>query len=158
MFDNKHSFKNVFLGILLFSVISLTGTAAFAQSTIVQVQAKGTVSQTLNHLKKMVSQNGMMIMGSLHQGKVLSLTGIDVQSETVFVGNPHIGKQLFSADHGVGVAVPVRVNIYANKDGNTIVSYIPPSQELKQFNNPKINKIAQMLDKKLDNMVHMLAK
>jgi uncharacterized protein (DUF302 family) len=100
----------------------------------------------------------MMIMGSLHQGKVLSMTGIHVQSETVFVGNPHVGKQLFSANHGVGVAVPVRVNIYANKDGNTVVSYIPPSQELSNFNNPKINKIAQILDKKLDKMVHMLAK
>lgn len=156
MYNFKNTIKKSFFSFILVFALSLLGTAAFAQTSVVQVQTKGSVSQTLNRLKKMISHNGMMIMGSLHQGKVLSMTGIHVQSETVFVGNPHVGKKLFSANPGVGVAVPIRVNIYKNKQGNTIVSYIPPSDELTQFNNPTINKIAHMLDNKLNKMVHML--
>ncbi|HKJ32401.1 MAG TPA: DUF302 domain-containing protein [Balneolales bacterium] len=158
MYDLKNTVKKSFLSFILVLALSLMGTAAFAQSSVVQVQTKGSVSQTLNHLKKMVSHNGMMVMGSLHQGKVLSMTGIHVQSETVFVGNPHVGKKLFSANHGAGIAVPVRINIYENKQGNTIVSYIPPSNELSNFHNPMINKVAHMLDQKLNKMVHMLAR
>ncbi|HKJ45284.1 MAG TPA: DUF302 domain-containing protein [Balneolales bacterium] len=158
MYNSQNIIKKYIFSALLVLTLSFMSSAVFAQSSLVQVETKGSVSQTVSHLKKMVSQNGMMVMGSLNQGKVLSMTGIHVQSETVFVGNPHVGKQLFSADHGVGVAVPVRVNIYANKQGNTVVSYIPPSQVLGHFNNPKIQKIAKMLDNKLNKMVHMLAK
>ena len=151
-----------FLGITLFATIvatalSLSG-AVFAASKgpIVQVQAPGSVEDVLAKMKKMVASNGMMVMGELHQGKVLEMTGVRVESETVFVGNPTIGKDLFSADPAAGIAVPLRINVFDDGHGNTFVSYVPPSHLLDNLGNPKVSKIAKMLDEKLQNLVGML--
>lgn len=122
----------------------------------VSVKARGSVDQTLTALKKMVADNGMMIMGEIHQGKGLEMTGLKVKSETIFVGNPNVGKQLFSAEPGVGLVVPVRINIYEDGRGQTYVRYIPPSQQLSGFGNAKVNEIAKMLDGKLSKMTTML--
>lgn len=124
----------------------------------VELKTKGTVDQTVNLLKKLVSQNGMMVMGEIHQGKVLEMTGIKVKSETLFVGNPNVGKKLFSEERGVGLVIPIRINIYADQRGQTHVRYIPPSQQLNGFGNANVNKIAKMLDGKLQNMTAMLPK
>ena len=120
-------------------------------------QVPGSVRQVLSHLKKSVAGNGMMIMGELHQGRIMGMTGLRIKSETVFVGNPNVGKKLFSADAGVGVVVPVRINIFRDADGKTEVSYIPPSKVLDGFDNPKIRKIAEMFDAKLHKMVTALS-
>ncbi|HKI87306.1 MAG TPA: DUF302 domain-containing protein [Thermoanaerobaculia bacterium] len=144
---------------LTLTTLGLTGAAVAAPAGPgVQVQVKGTVSQALASLKKTVADNGMMVMGELHQGKVLAMTGLHTQSESVFVGNPTVGKKLFSAEPGAGLAVPVRINIYADANGNTVLSYIPPSQALSAFGNSKVTGIAKMLDKKLAMMARMLAK
>ena len=116
---------------------------------LVRVKAQGSVSQVASRLKKAVSDNGLMVMGHLDQGKVLGMTGADVTSESFFIGNPQVGKKLFGADRGVGVAVPPRVNIYRDGQGQTYISYLKPSAELGAFGNEKIDKVAAMLDQKL---------
>ncbi|MGE0694080.1 MAG: DUF302 domain-containing protein [Pirellulales bacterium] len=120
------------------------------------VKARGSVDQTVAGLKKMVADNGMMVMGELHQGKVLEMTGLRVKSETLFVGNPNVGKQLFSQEPGAGLVVPIRINVYQDARGQTYVRYIPPSHELGGFGNPHVTQIAKMLDGKLQNMTAML--
>ena len=123
----------------------------------VEVEVEGSVEEVVGKLSKAVADGGMMVMGELHQGNVLSMTGLRVESETIFVGSPTVGKNLFTADPAAGLVVPIRVNVYANAAGQTVVSYIPPSQLLSGFNNPMINEIAEMLDGKLQMMTHMLA-
>ncbi len=141
------------------ALLSFGGTALAAnKGPIVQVKASGSVDQVLDKLKKAVASNGMMVMGELHQGKVLEMTGLKVQSETVFVGNPTVGKDAFAADAGAGIVLPVRVNVFDDGHGNTIVSYVPPSHLLASLGNAKVTGIAKMLDGKLQNLVGMLGK
>jgi uncharacterized protein (DUF302 family) len=99
-----------------------------------------------------------MVMGELHQGKVLEMTGLKVKSESIFIGNPNVGKKLFEIEPGAGVVLPVRVNIYENAEGKTVVAYIPPSRNLAGFNNPMLDQAAAMLDENLAGMVGMLGK
>lgn len=122
----------------------------------VVVKTKGSVDQTVSGLKKMVADNGMMVMGEIHQGKMLAMTGLKVNSETIFVGNPNVGKQLFSLEPGAGLVIPIRINIYEDGHGQTYVRYIPPSQQLRGFGNAKVDEIAAMLDGKLHDMTAML--
>lgn len=124
--------------------------------TIHQTVAKGSVKDVLAKITKMVGDNGMMVMGEIHQGKILAMTGLKIESESIFVGNPTMGKKLFSVEPGAGQAVPVRINIYRNSDGKTVVSYIAPSDLLSGFKNPKLTKMGTMLDKKLAGMTGML--
>lgn len=144
------------LNFLVYPGSTEAGKAA-SENTVVHVTVKGSVDDVVSRLKKLVADNEMMVMGELHQGKVLSMTGLTVQSETLFVGSPVVGKQLFSAEPGAGVVVPVRINIYADARGNTVASYTKPSALLGTFGNPKVDNIAGMLDVKLQNLVQMLA-
>ncbi len=156
--------KNIVFSRLM-PVLALTGSlmiagtarAAAQSSTGVAVEVEGSVQEVLGKLTKAVADGGMMVMGELHQGNVLAMTGLRVESETIFVGNPTVGKNLFTADPAVGLVVPIRVNVYANAAGRTVVSYIPPTRLLSGFNKPMINEIAEMLDGKLLMMTQMLS-
>ncbi len=151
------SLKLALLGAAVAAFLSIGGTAfAASKGPIVQVKARGSVDEVLDKLKKTVASNGMMVMGELHQGKVLEMTGLHVKSETVFVGNPTVGKDVFGADPGAGIVLPIRVNVFDDGHGNTFVSYVPPSHLLKELGNPKVTEIARMLDGKLQNLVGML--
>jgi uncharacterized protein (DUF302 family) len=121
------------------------------------VQSKASFDQTVKNLRQLVSKNGMMVLSELNQGNVLSMTGLKLNAISLFVGNPNIGKKLFTADRGVGIVVPVRVNIYENTDGKTYVGYFKPSAQLARFKNENIRKIAKMLDEKLAKLTGMLS-
>ncbi len=147
------------VGMLSFAVYAQRAGAQSASRTAgpgVSVTVRGTVDQTVDRLTKMVANNGMMVMGELHQGNILAMTGLRVQSETIFVGSPTVGKKLFTEERGAGLVVPIRINIYADANGRTVVRYIPPSHEFQAFGNAKANAICRMLDEKLQNMVSML--
>jgi len=152
------------LGMFLFLTLAapaLLSTVARADdhaSPGVETIVNGSVDDAVAKLTKMISGNGMMLMGELHQGKVLKMTGLKVQSETVFVGNPDIGKKLFSLDRSAGLVVPFRINIYENEAGKTVVTYIKPSTVLGQYHNPKIDMIAKMLDGKFEGLTKMMEK
>ena len=141
---------------LVLGALPASAVAQSDTSPVVQVTAKGTVTQVVDQLRKMVASKGMMVMGELHQGKVIGMTGLQVESETIFVGNPQVGKQLFAADPGVGLVVPIRVNVFQDAQGGSVVSYVPPSTILGDLHNPKVTMVAQMLDGKLHSLVGML--
>ncbi len=153
-----------FLGVLFLLTLaapllfSVSAQAADHSTPGVETVVKGSVDDAVAKLSKMVSNNGMMVMGELHQGKVLKMTGLKVQSETVFVGNPDIGKKLFSIDRSAGLVVPFRINIYQNESGQTVVAYIKPSKLLGEYHNDKIDMIAKMLDGKFEGLTKMMAK
>jgi uncharacterized protein (DUF302 family) len=48
---------------------------------------------------------------------------------------------------------PLRVLIYENERGQTCVEYDKPSSLFGQFGNPKVAEVAQMLDRKLEQLV-----
>ena len=152
--------RRVGLAAAVLAVVGLAGSASAAQPAGPGVQAavKGSVDDVVGQLRKAVAGGGMMVMGELHQGKVLAMTGINVSSETLFVGNPTVGKDIFSAAPGAGLVVPVRINVYADAQGRTVVSCIPPSQQLAAFHDAKVDMIAKMLDEKLEELVGMLGR
>jgi uncharacterized protein (DUF302 family) len=155
---------NLKLAAVIFSIVLFAGS--FAQSGqlmaqdsgIVTIESKQSFDNTVDEAKKLVAKNGMMVLSTLDQGKILSMTGLSIKATSLFVGNPQVGNKLFSEDRGVGIAVPVRLNIYEGSDGKTYINYVKPSAQLSSFTNKKIQMIAQKLDGKLTMLTGMLAK
>ena len=149
-------------GLMLITFFAATfsnSNMVFAENTgVVTVQSNKSFDNTVKAIHKMVAGNGMMVLSKINQGKILSMTGLSVKAISLFIGNPHIGNKLFSANHGVGIAVPIRLNIYEGDNGKTYVSYVKPSEQLSGFKNKKIEMIAQKLDKKLAMLTGMLSK
>ena len=154
------SFNNfsMFFAILMLTVLFSSNQTLLAQDTgVVTVQSKDSFDNTVESLRKMVAQNDMMVLSEINHGKILSMTGLKLNGISLFVGNPTVGKKLFSANKGVGITVPIRVNVYEDNDGKTFVNYVKPSSQLTSFGDEQINMIAKMLDEKLQNLTSMLA-
>lgn len=138
----------------LFAAFSV---ASFAQEARVNIQSNKSFDQTVAAFKMGVSKGGMMVMGTVDQGNMLKMTGLDMKGTLFLVGNPNVGKQVFEKDPAAGLYLPVRVYIYQSASGQTFISYDKPSVLLKQFNNGAIDQTAGMLDQKLDMLTHMVA-
>ena len=137
------------------AVAGLFVRPASAQEARVTVESTKSYEQTIEKLKAAVSQGGMMVMGQVDQGNMLSMAGLKLKATLFLVGNPTVGKQLFEQNHGVGLYIPLRVFVTEDKDGKTYVSYDKPSAVLKQFNNPQIDMVAGMLDQKIQGLAQM---
>lgn len=148
------------LSMALLVAVSFSQTVpAYAQENgLVTVQSKMSFNKTVGTLKRMIAKNGMMVLSELNQGKVMAMTGLKMNDVSLFVGNPTVGHKLFAANRGVGIAVPVRVNVYENTNGRTYVSYVKPSDQLAPFRNKKIDMIADMLTRKLEMMTGMISR
>ena len=123
----------------------------------VTVPSDKSFDEVTKAVKSLVAKNGMMIMAEVDQGKMLSMTGLTLKATLYIIGNPVVGKQLFEQDHAVGLYVPVRIFVYSDASGKTSVSYDKPSTLLSQFQNPKVNMVAEMLDQKLEGLANMAA-
>ena len=153
--------KKLFLGRAMVATLVLLTTFAFASRASAQTGRTEAVShksfdQTVGQLKSAVAQGGMMIMATVDQGNMLSMTGLKLKATLFLVGNPTVGKKLFDQNHAVGLYVPLRVFVYEGTDGKTYVSYDKPSELLRQFNNSEISMTAGMLDEKLQGLVQMV--
>lgn len=83
------------------------------------------------------------------------MTGLSINAESIFIGNPNVGKEAFSENMAVGLAIPIRLNVY-EENGTTYVNYFTSSSELSAFKGAKVKMIGQEMDKKLKMLTGML--
>ncbi len=140
--------------------VLLAGVSLFAADTSsfsgkrVVVASHDSYDQVNSKIQSLVAKSGMMIMAQVDQGKMLTMTGLHVQAKLYLIGNPVVGKKLFSADSGVGLYVPLRLSVYRAGE-TTYIEYDEPSSLLGQFSNPQLAMVGKMLDQKLDNLAVM---
>ncbi|NOY58541.1 MAG: DUF302 domain-containing protein [Calditrichaeota bacterium] len=159
--QNTTQKKRTLLFILAILMVGLMLPLQQAQSQdtgLVNVTVNGTFNATVEKFKKMVAKNGMMILGEVNQGKIMSMTGLKLSATSLFVGNPTIGKKLFSANPGIGVAVPIRVSVFEDKVGKVHVSYVKPSKQFAPFQDKQITMVGQKMEDTLAKLTGMLAK
>ncbi len=63
---------------------------------------------------------------------MLSMTGLSIKAQSLFIGNPNVGKEAFADNPAVGLAIPVRLNVY-EQNSATYINYITPSGEPGKF-------------------------
>lgn len=154
---NLSLFVAMLLG-LLFTGSFDPSTQLFAQTKgIVTVQSKSPYNETVEKIKKLATENGMMVLGEIDHTKILNSFGLSINGISLFLGNPAIGRQLFTYDRSVGISVPFRLNIYEDTDGNAFVNYLKPSVALSFYKDDKIRKAGAMLDKKFELLTAMIA-
>lgn len=147
--------KSLTRAFMAFFVIALFSfQQAGAQSNVVTVKSSKSFDATIEGIKKAVAGNGMMVMSELNQGKMLSMTGLSIKAQSLFIGNPNVGKEAFADNPAVGLAIPVRLNVY-EQSGATYINYITPSSDLGNFTGNKVKMIGQELDKKMAMLTGM---
>ena len=108
-----------YLSVLLL-VAAVFVLPASAQEARVAVLSHKSFDQTLSQLKSTVAQGGMMVMATVDQGNMLSMTGLKIKGTLFLVGNPTVGKMVFEQSHAAGLYLPLRVYVYEDKDGKPV--------------------------------------
>ena len=103
-------------------------------------------------LESKVGSSGFMTFTEIDHGSLMSLAFEGVKAKLYVIGNPLIAKQMLEHNLGVGLYVPLRLFVYENQEGKTQIAYDKPSSLLGQFQNGKISAVAQMLDRKLEEL------
>ncbi len=155
----KANFKKGALPLIIaaIAILSFGFQSANAQSKLVTVKSMKNFDETVAGIKKGVADAGMMVLAEINHGKILSMTGLDIHAESIFIGNPNVGKDAFTDNMAVGLAIPLRVNVYEEK-GTTYINYFTPSSELGYFKGAKVKMIGQELDKKIAMLTGMFSK
>lgn len=139
---------------LLVTIFGFSGKVKAQAIKALTVKSSKSFDETVGAIKKAVAGGGMMVLSEINQGKIMEMTGMKMNAESLFVGNPNVGKQAFDADPSVGLDIPVRVNVYES-NGVTYVNYFKPSQLFPA--NKKLKMIGKMLDDKLAMMMKMVS-
>ncbi len=150
--------KSLTRAFMAFFVITLFSfQQANAQNQLVTVKSSKSFDATIEGIKKAVAGNGMMVLAEINHGKILSMTGLSINAESLFIGNPNVGKDAFTDNKAVGLAIPIRLNVY-EENGATYINYFTPSSELGNFKGAKVKMIGQEMDKKVGMLTGMVAK
>lgn len=141
------------------SLIAIT-LVSFQQVTaqkLVTVKSAKSYEATVEEIKKGVADAGMMVLAEINHGKILSMSGLSLNAQSIFVGNPNVGKEAFTDNKAVGLAIPIRLNVY-EENGTTFINYFTPSGELGNFKGEKVKMIGQEMDKKIAMLTGMFTK
>ena len=150
----KSKFKSLFVAFFALTLFSFQHANA---QKLVTVKSAKDFNTTVDGIKKGVSDAGMMVLAEINHGKILSMTGLTLNAESIFIGNPNVGKDAFTDNKAVGLAIPIRLNVYEDK-GVTYINYFTPSSELGNFKGDKVKMIGQELDKKIAMLTGMFSK
>jgi uncharacterized protein (DUF302 family) len=153
----KMALAAVIGAVATFPTFAIGAQDSFTGSRI-EIQSGKSFEDVTDAIGKLVAKNGMMVMAEVDQGKMLSMTGLQLKAKLFLIGNPTVGKKLFEQNHAVGLYVPLRVFVYNDANGKTFVAYDKPSSVLSQFDSAEVGMVAKMLDEKLDGLASMAAK
>jgi uncharacterized protein (DUF302 family) len=122
----------------------------------VTVRSSHGYAETLSTLEHAIKGNGLMVMGKVNQKAILSMTGLHLAgAESLLVGNPRVGKKLFSMNPAVAAVVPARISAWVSH-GATYIGYFAPSALMGAIST-KLAKPGHMLDMKFHTIVEQAA-
>jgi len=104
-------------------------------------------------IEAMVGPSGFMLFRTSDHGALLRLAGQKKKAIQYLVGNPLFAIQMTQHDIRASLYAPLRVLLYENEHGKTCVEYDNPSSLFGQFGNAKVTDVANMLERKLAQLV-----
>lgn len=111
------------------------------------------LSAVAQRLESIAGPTGLCLFGSFDHGRALALDGRAARVVQHLVGNPLVAEQMTKHDLRAGLYAPLRVLIWADAGGQTVVEYDLPSSLFGQLGNAQVDKVAMDLDRKLDAIV-----
>ena len=105
----------------------------------------------------MAGEQGLMIFAIFDHGEALNMAGARRNAKQYLIGNPLTAIQMSQHDIRAALYAPLRVLVYEQKAGQTIVEYDRPSSLFGQFGREDVTHVALTLDTKLEKVIAQAA-
>ena len=125
----------------------------FDEETYKSLAAGEDVDKARAKLEAMVGPSGFMLFRTSDHGTLLRLVGQKKKAVQYLVGNPLFAIQMTQHDIRASLYAPLRVLIYENEQGKTCLEYDRAASLFGQFGNAKVTDVANMLDRKMEQLV-----
>jgi len=100
---------------------------------------------------------GLMILGSIPHGLIISLTGERRRAKQYLIGNPLLAQAMMKVHPEAGVYAPLRVMFHENDLGKTVITYEKPSTLFGQWTEQVFQETGKLLDEKMEILVRLIA-
>lgn len=104
-------------------------------------------------LESMVGPSGFMLFRTSDHGGLSRIVGKPRKAIQYLVGNPLFAIEMTRHAIGAALYVPLRVLIHEAEERMTCVEYDLPSSLFGQFRDERVDRVAAMLDRKLEDLV-----
>jgi len=91
---------------------------------VVHLKSAYSMSETIERLKKDISDKRIKFFDEIDQSKLAADAGIELLPSTLLVfGNPPLGTLFLASDPDAGLDWPVRLLVYQDAEGNVWLAY-----------------------------------
>jgi len=109
-------------------IIALAGPAMAGENGIVRKEAAAGVTQTVDQLVRAMEGAGLSIFARVDHGAGAVSIGDDVgASQLLIFGNPKVGTPAIKDDPVSGLFLPLKVLVYEDGTGRTMIAYEDPA-------------------------------
>jgi uncharacterized protein (DUF302 family) len=110
-----------------------------------------------DRLKTAEGAQQLMIFTVFDHGAALNMIGAPRNAKQYLIGNPLTAIQMDQHDIRAALYAPLRVLVYEQTKGRTIVEYDQPSSLFGQFEHDDVTQVARTLDVKLERVLAQAA-
>ncbi|CUU68644.1 DUF302 domain-containing protein [Campylobacter hyointestinalis] len=117
-------------------IVSLLASLAFAgDKMLVSGVSPLSVDETALKLQNIIKDKGLKIFGMFEHSKLAKEVNLQMNDTVVVAfGAPKAGTPLMQCEPGIALELPLKMLIYKNSDGNTIVAYDDIKNIAKRYN------------------------
>jgi len=144
----------VILSLVLNGALTVSANAASDKQPVI-VQSSKSFTDTVASIKAVMKKKGVAIIYEAnHQNMIAMVGGSTTPSVAIGFAKPQMGQKLLAAESLAGIEMPMKIAVREKADGKVFVVYYKPSYLFSHYNNPKLKKLGN----KMDKMIGMFAK
>ena len=104
-------------------------------------------------LEAVAGPGGLMLFAAVDHGSLLAVLGQSRKAVQYVLGNPLLAVQMTRHDPAAGLYAPLRLLVYEDEEGKTLLEYDTPSSLFGQFRDDRVDAVAAVLDRKVEELV-----
>jgi len=139
--------------VLLALLGMLSSRGAMGADLVVYRSDRG-FDETVQHLRRVIEEYGLTTVTALDYQQLLRGIKVPVGRAVIFeVMRLEWLKVLMTEDPGLGITLPVRIQVYESTGPVTFVSYQNPCPDLEAYQKERVRALGQQIDEKLSALV-----
>ncbi len=105
-------------------------------------------------LENLGGDQELILFNIIEHGELLRLKGFDGKKAKQYqLGNPIMATKMTARNVSSGLYAPLRMLVHEDTDGTVLVEYDLPSSVFAQFNDPEIDQVSALMDKKVERLI-----